>query len=58
MTTREKIGATLCGIGILLVIGTVGAMDCGTVSITQGFIQAAAGVAVTLIGAKIGDIYS
>lgn len=58
MTMREKIGATLCGLGLFLIIGTVGAVECGTISLTQGFVQSVASIIVMLAGAKIGDLFS
>ena len=54
MTTREKIGGALGGIGLFLMYGTAGALEYGTISLPRFAWQFAVCCAVALIGAIIG----
>jgi hypothetical protein len=54
MTIKEKICAVLMPIGFVIVIGSVGAIECNAVSVTQGFIQAGCGLVLAIASAIIG----
>lgn len=54
MTIREKICAVLIPIGLLLTIGSVGAIECSTVSVAQGLTQAGCGLVLAIASAIIG----
>lgn len=56
MTIREKIGATLCGIGMFIAWGTAGAIEHGTISFTRCAGQIAIALAFVLLGLVIGKI--
>ncbi|MBQ2634026.1 MAG: hypothetical protein IJF88_05560 [Oscillospiraceae bacterium] len=46
----------LCGLGALILLGSVGACDCGSIGIKQCLIQAGAGFAACVIGAMLGGL--
>ena len=54
MTIKEKICAVLIAIGLFLMIGSVGAIECNTVSVAQGFVQAVGGLVLAIASAIIG----
>jgi hypothetical protein len=52
---KDIIASALTGIGIILTIGSVGALEFGTIGITQCIVQTAICIAVTATGVWIGN---
>lgn len=49
----HKIGATLVGLGLLFLMGTVGACEMNHIGIGQTVVQALAGLAMTKVGVDL-----
>lgn len=57
MKIIKTICATLFLVGMFVVVGSVGAIECDTVGIAQGLMQAVGGLALAAVSAFIGGLF-
>lgn len=57
MKIVKAICATLFLVGMLVVVGSVGAIECDTVGIAQGLMQAVGGIAIVAVSGFIGGLF-
>lgn len=48
--TTHKLGIIIASVGILLILGALGAVDCGTITVARFFISLVFRVPLTLVG--------
>ena len=54
MKSRTGICAVICFLGLMFVLGTIGAMENETITLIQGILQAGIGFVVFAVAAYIG----